>query len=227
MGTAWSDIAEVYDTVAKKYDDWTWQHFWEENEFPIIKAAFERYGRVNTSLDIGIGTGAYYPLEESYSERVLGIDLSIGMLDILLQQHTGAAVACAVADAVPVRSDSVDRVMINRVLSHLPLLHPVLAEVRRILRPGGTLIVSDLDAEHEYRVIRFTDGEEADANVLTPHKHSLEDLTREASAVGIRLQDAWRLRYSDLRWRPDRKTLPSVDRSGTHHIFYVAIFKLS
>jgi ubiquinone/menaquinone biosynthesis C-methylase UbiE len=226
MSSDWREVAEAYDSISKQYDNWAWQHFWRKNEFPLIEMAFKLDGPVDASLDIGIGTGAYSALHQSYSRRFVGIDLSVGMLDVFLQHHSKGQGVCAQAAALPFRNGSFRRVLITRVLSHVPSVEQVLSETRRVLRPGGSVVISDLDPEHDYKFITFRDGNAVgDDTTLVPHKHSIDEITVLASAVGLGLERSWRFRFSELKWKPNNESLPSLDRSSSRHIFYVAVYR--
>jgi SAM-dependent methyltransferase len=96
-------------------------------------------------LEIGAGTGYFClnMLQLGLIERGTATDISTGMLDVLEASagQLGLAVETAHADAEDLPADdvSVDLVFGHAVLHHLPNLERALAEVRRVLRPGGTL----------------------------------------------------------------------------------------
>lgn len=93
-------------------------------------------------LDLGCGDGRLTALvlERLGPRRLVGIDLdpaetkAAAATGIYERVHTGPAAAIAEPDA------SVDFVFSNSVLEHIPDLDPVLAEVARLLRPGGRFI---------------------------------------------------------------------------------------
>ena len=82
-------------------------------------------------LDLGCGGRPYAPLFTHL--RYLGIDLASvhGRPDVL-----------AVAERVPLRSSSFDVVLSTQQLEHVNDPTAVLAEARRLLRPGGRLLLS-------------------------------------------------------------------------------------
>ncbi len=130
-------------------------------------------------LDLGCGTGWFTgQLAEMFGgpeSSVTGVDLSPGMLDYA--RAAGAAgIRWLVADAesLPLEDNSLDVVFSNLMIQWCIDSTGVLAECRRVLRPGGRLFISTLldgtldelrnawyraDPEHEH-VNRF-EGEAA------------------------------------------------------------------
>jgi ubiquinone/menaquinone biosynthesis C-methylase UbiE len=93
-------------------------------------------------LDPGCGTGwlAAGLRRAMPTLRVVGVDLSAGMLD--RARRAGAwPLVQADATALPVAAASVDLVVTRGVLHHLPDVAAALAEWRRVLRPGGAVVV--------------------------------------------------------------------------------------
>ncbi|WND39792.1 class I SAM-dependent methyltransferase [Streptomyces sp. BB1-1-1] len=95
-------------------------------------------------LDAGCGSG---PLTAALRDRgavVTGIDASAGML-ALARRRLGDDVALHLADLsdrLPFDDGAFDDVVASLVLHYLGDWEPTLAELRRVLRPGGRLIVS-------------------------------------------------------------------------------------
>jgi ubiquinone/menaquinone biosynthesis C-methylase UbiE len=96
-----------------------------------------------TVLDIGCGTGWLAAgLTRALSGlQVNGVDLSQGMLE---QARAAGAWPLLRADAqrLPLATASVDLVVTRGVLHHLPDVPAALAEWRRVLRPGGAVILT-------------------------------------------------------------------------------------
>jgi SAM-dependent methyltransferase len=97
------------------------------------------------ALEIGAGTGYFCLnlLQLGLLQRVTATDISAGMLDALRAsaKELGLRVDTARADAedLPAKAGSVDLVFGHAVLHHLPDLERAVAEMHRVLRPGGTL----------------------------------------------------------------------------------------
>ncbi|MGI5211948.1 class I SAM-dependent methyltransferase [Plantactinospora sp. CA-290183] len=216
----------MYDRVAGRYEGWSWQEFWRRNERPLITELLAAEPVVRLALDVGIGTGAYVPVHRAHSERLVGIDISWGMLGVLRHRHPGVSRVVASATGLPFATGSFDRIVTTRVLSHVQDPDLFVAEARRVLTVGGSLIVSDVDPEHDYRVMEFSRLFGADHPAsLVPYRHGLDDLTATAQKNGLALTRSARLRFSDLRWRPGPNHLTSIDRSDRRHVFYLAAFR--
>jgi SAM-dependent methyltransferase len=86
-------------------------------------------------LDVGCGNGFIaHHLSAMLGTSVVGIDMG---------NSTEAAIEYRRFDGshFPVADDSVDAVLLCYVLHHAQEIHAVLAEVRRVLRPGGTVVI--------------------------------------------------------------------------------------
>lgn len=122
-----------------------------------------------TVVDVGCGTGAYLSRLRSRGHRglVLGLDLSAGMA----QQSRGyAPTAVADVQAVPLRDGCVDVALCMHMLYHVPDLTRAVHELRRVVRPGGTLIAATNGAGHtsELDIVLATSAAEVIGTRPTP-----------------------------------------------------------
>lgn len=115
-------------------------------------------GRV---LEIGAGTGfmtVNLALGGCIAGDLVVSDLSPGMLDVAMRNATehGVAITTAVADAeeLPFPDGSFDLVVGHAFLHHLPLPGKALMEARRVLRPGGRLVIAGEPTELGDRISR-------------------------------------------------------------------------
>jgi ubiquinone/menaquinone biosynthesis C-methylase UbiE len=104
------------------------------------------------TLDIGTGPGRL-PLQvcdRVPGARILGVDLSESMLRLARARLAGSPQALRIeyrradAKALPLPDARFDTVYSNTLLHHIPDPAPFLAEARRVLQPGGTLLIRDL-----------------------------------------------------------------------------------
>jgi SAM-dependent methyltransferase len=95
-------------------------------------------------LEIGIGTGRIGRPLAARGLRVFGLDLSRAMMAQLLHLTPAGAprprLVQAEAARVPLRSGCLDAALAVHVFHLIPDWQGALAEVRRILRPGGPLL---------------------------------------------------------------------------------------
>lgn len=140
---------EVMDTPeeAQSYD--AMDHSGPNAAFVERLVRLGAHGRV---LDIGTGPG-HIPLlacDALPDVRVVGVDLAENMLAIAEEHRRRSPhadrVEFRVADAKGLAFDdaSFDTVSSNTILHHIPDPRPFLREARRVLKPGGVLLVRDL-----------------------------------------------------------------------------------
>lgn len=105
-------------------------------------------------LDIGCGTGdvALSILRQSPGARVTGIDPSSGMLALAVAKARRAGLADRVvyrngdATALPFPDAAFDGIVCAFCLRNIADRRAALMEMRRVLRPGGTLAILELTA---------------------------------------------------------------------------------
>ena len=109
----------------------------------ILSYAFpEPAGRV---LDIGCGSGIYFPILAPKVERLVGIDISPEMIraaDSLVEAKGLVNVVTQVASVMtlPFEDGGFDAVLGFDVLHHVPDPDVAMAEIARVLRPEGRFI---------------------------------------------------------------------------------------
>lgn len=95
-------------------------------------------------VEVGVGTGRIALPLVSEGVPVIGLDLSRPMMEQLRANAGDTAAALVEGDAtrLPFTGGSVGGVLIVHVLHLVPSWQDVVAEVARVLRPGGRLLVS-------------------------------------------------------------------------------------
>ncbi|WP_286220360.1 malonyl-ACP O-methyltransferase BioC [Marinobacter apostichopi] len=139
-------IASQFGGASKTYDGASRLQQIMGNE---MLGALKRAGddlRPRRILDLGCGTGWFTRrIAQSWPCQVTGVDLSPGMIGQASEQ-SGPVVEWLVADAesLPFPSDSFDVVFSNLMVQWCDDPRTVFAECRRVLRPGGRLVLSTL-----------------------------------------------------------------------------------
>ena len=110
-------------------------------------------------LDAGCGTGSYSDALLGYVGRIEAVDMNPGMLEIAARKLAWAGDRVSFhstrIDELPFEDATLDGVMINQVLHHLPddaaegfpAHRKVFREFARVLKPGGVLTVSTCSQE--------------------------------------------------------------------------------
>jgi SAM-dependent methyltransferase len=123
-----------------------WRYNWLANHKLVRGLERARRHARGTLLDVGCGSRPFAPLFRGFAERYFGLDLP-GSPDLTRNRPD----VYGDAGCLPIRSGSVDTVL---SLSMFDLVHEparVLAEMRRVLVPGGVLIVEFVQTVPVYR----------------------------------------------------------------------------
>ncbi len=139
-------------------------------------------------LDVGCGTGLL--LERVHelrpAARLAGVDLSEAMLDVAGRRLGGAAdLRLADAEHLPQPDGAVDAVVCVDSFHHYPDPAAALAEMRRVTRPGGALVLGEWRVAAPFRQLMnavFPRMPEGDVRV-----YSGAELTALLEAAGYRV----------------------------------------
>ena len=97
-----------------------------------------------TVADVGCGNGAYLAelSRRGFAGRVLGLDLSPGMLAAARERSPGfAGLIAADATALPLPDGVADLTLAMHMLYHVPDPSAAVRELRRVTRPGGRVVI--------------------------------------------------------------------------------------
>lgn len=110
--------------------------------------------RGEVAADIGAGTGFLTEALVARGLRVVAVDQSEVMLQALGAKYSvfdGVVCRTGVAEALPIDDETVDHAFANMFLHHVEDPPAAILEMARTVRPGGRLVITDLDShEHEF-----------------------------------------------------------------------------
>ncbi|MGV1003362.1 MAG: demethylmenaquinone methyltransferase [Candidatus Nanopelagicales bacterium] len=139
-----AEVAAMFDAVARRYDltndvlslgqDRAWRR-------AVMAALDPQPGEIILDLAAGTGTSSL-PLA-SVGARVIPVDFSLGMLQAGRARHPELPFVAADATALPFATGSFDAVTISFGLRNVNEPSAALAEMRRVTRPGGQLVICE------------------------------------------------------------------------------------
>ena len=134
-----SNNIEIFEKYAKEYDSW-----YDENRFAYESEilAFKKFTPKNKrGLEIGVGTGRFaIPLGIK-----LGVEPATAMVEIARKR--GIKVIKGVAENLPFEDSSFEFVLLASTICFVKDPLTALFEAKRILKPGGSLILGIIDKE--------------------------------------------------------------------------------
>ena len=145
-------------------------------------------------LDAGCGIGEFFVPLQRRGARIIGVDNSAAMLGkARRRQPDGWSrpwLGVGNLQALPVARASVDRVVANFVLFHVPDVAQALREIRRVLTPGG-------------RAVLTTNASDNQTVLVELHRRA-----SRAAGYAPRLTQA--LRFTELDQPPVSSLFPNV-----------------
>jgi ubiquinone/menaquinone biosynthesis C-methylase UbiE len=134
------DLDSGYSAWALSYD--TMDNALMRAEAPIVERAVACVAP-GAALDAACGTGRHTVSLVAAGHRALGVDRSPSMLSIARAKVPDAEFRTGELTALPVEDGSVDLAVCALALTHLRDPSKAIAELSRVVRPGGTIVLSD------------------------------------------------------------------------------------
>jgi ArsR family transcriptional regulator len=149
-------VKAFFDEVASDWDTMRIAYYDERVIEQMSTAA--RLDSTMTVADVGTGTGYVSAGMSPSAKRVIGIDSSPEMLAVARRNLdalgiTNVDLIEGDVGRLPLEDDSVDAAFANMVLHHAADPADMLAEMARVVRPGGTVAICD-EVEHPYEWMR-------------------------------------------------------------------------
>jgi malonyl-CoA O-methyltransferase len=176
-----------------------WAEIYDDDGNPLIALEHPEVRRLMgevTGLDVadlGCGTGRHSLWMAQAGARVTALDFSRGMLDKAAAKEGAEGVRFLAHDLeqpLPLPDAAFDRVLCGLVVEHIRNLRGLFAEMRRICRPDGFVVVS---AMHPAMMLLgtqagFTDPATGEKLHPQSHPNQISDFLMAALGAGLTLE---------------------------------------
>ena len=135
----WDKLGPGYDRFIEKY----WKIYWSS----LLEKIYNNVNTGDTVLEVACGTGFVALKIADRASRVIGIDISVPMIDEAKKKVKDNGidnVEFFVEDAYSLhfKNDIFDTVICNNALQNMKHPQKALAEINRVIKPGGRFISS-------------------------------------------------------------------------------------
>ncbi|MGH7732488.1 MAG: class I SAM-dependent methyltransferase, partial [Gemmatimonadales bacterium] len=144
----------VADTpVSPASDESPWEHhasWWQEHftagadpeyEEQILPLVAEHAAGARRALEVGCGEGQVARTLAATGAAVVGVDPVASHLEVGARRGGGPSFVRGRADALPFADARFDAVVVTLVFEHLDPFEPAVAEIARVLEPGGRFVL--------------------------------------------------------------------------------------
>lgn len=149
-----------------------------------------------TAVDAACGTGRQTAVLARLGHRVVGVDGTPAMLEQARKRVPEADFRAGLLTELPLESESVDLAVCSLALTHLEDPAPAIAELARVVRSRGRVVISDvhpllvsLGAQAAYRI-----GDEV-AGFVFNHVHLPGAYLRGFRSAGLEVLECHELLY--------------------------------
>jgi ubiquinone/menaquinone biosynthesis C-methylase UbiE len=135
-------LHERFGTAKQKWFHWYWDHLDSPADARI--------------LELGCGVGMLWRDNRAripMTWRLTLSDFSFGMIETTRAAHVSAHFLQGDAQAIPFRDHYFDAVIANHMLYHVPDVARAIAEMRRVLKPGGKFYAATNGDTHLHEMI--------------------------------------------------------------------------
>jgi SAM-dependent methyltransferase len=166
-----------------------------ELEQPVVWSIFDGI-TPGAALDAACGTGRHARRLVDLAHDVVGVDGSPEMLAVAQRSVPHAAFREGDLCSLPLESASMDLVVCSLALEHVADLPRAIAELSRVLRSGGRMVLSDLHpAAVALGGVAYFQDAGGGAGVVRGYGHLHGDYLRAFESVGLRVRHCLEPRF--------------------------------
>lgn len=162
-GSKKEQVAEMFDNISQRYDllnhvlSLSIDKGWRKKVVRLI-----REEKPSQILDVATGTADLaIALEKTHPDKIVGIDISQGMLEVgrkkVARKGLSALITLEQADSeqLPYSNDQFDAITVAFGVRNFENLQKGLKEMRRVLKPGGKLLVLEFSQPKSFPFKQF------------------------------------------------------------------------
>lgn len=174
-----------FDTIASQWDSMQQSFFSETVRERALAVAGVQAGQ--SAADIGAGSGFITEALLQHKLKVIAVDQSPEMLAQMRQKFgaNGVDYRLGEAEQLPISDYSLDYVFANMYLHHVESPAGAIREMIRTLKPGGKLVITDLD-EHTFEFL----AQEQFDRWLGFKRLEIRDWFVEAGLKNVKVEDS-------------------------------------
>lgn len=162
-----------------------------------------RRGGGLTGLDLGCGDGTNLALLSRSVKRLYGCDFNLDRLHRAKAKNIAKLVFLTDIADIAVLDDALDVVFFNHVLEHIEDDVAALAEVRRIVRPGGLVVLGVPNEGAFFWQLAYALQPKTRRTTDHVQFYTEKTLAQKCRAAGFRIEDVKRLGWGLPHWRLD------------------------
>jgi ubiquinone/menaquinone biosynthesis C-methylase UbiE len=208
-----------------------------ERMIPALHKGLNKYGahliryqaalpfvKDRTVLDIACGTGYGSQLMAKTAKNVYGVDLSAESVAYATENYGAKNIEFLTGDAVkiPLPDQTVDVVVSYETIEHVPNYQAFLDEIKRVMKPGGTLIISSPNSavsiggnEYHHKEFNLSEFESVLKDNFKHHDMYHQSLWLYNSLLNAKLQSG--------EWQQSLPTTKTAAAKPEETEFYLAV----
>ena len=179
----------AYNLWAENYDDQPHNLMlaWDEDIFSNLLNSIDIENKI--IADIGCGTGRHWQkIFDKNPKRLLGYDISEGMLKRLNEKFPkGETHLLSDNKLSELQNESIDCILSTLTIAHIQNAEQALREWNRVLKPGGTMIVTDYHPEALAKGGNRTFSYHEETIAIKNYVHTIDDVTKVAGQLGLQV----------------------------------------
>ena len=162
-------------------------------------------------VDVACGTGRWMATAQRRGATPLGIDLSKEMLcQAERKDQLAGRLALADAQCLPIADEAVDVVVCSFALGSMASVRAAIAELRRVTKYGGRVVVSDLHPDTAQLPWRSTFRNGTRVYEVAQHRYDVDEYLQAGREAGLQLLRRLAPRFGE----PEREIFQRAGREG-------------